>query len=146
VTLADDLKPLLHSLRSLPGQLGLRPHTVSIVTRVWSGDHTGEGTMTETVTPLEHDDNQPPRCRWLNDEQRALAGLVKDAVDIGPFTPGFSSGGTELAALDGRDLDTGNTLHLRITGPNHPTGALYRISRITRDRSLRYLVRAEPVE
>jgi hypothetical protein len=146
MTLADDLKPLLNSLRSLPGELGFRPHTVAIVTRVWSGENAGEGTLSESTIPLEHLDGQPPRCRWLNDEQRALAGLVKDAVDIGPVTPDFGSGGTELASLDGRDLATGDTLHLRITGPNHPAGALYRISRLTRDRSLRYMIRAEPVE
>lgn len=146
MTLADDLKPVLHGIRSIPGQLGLRPHTVSVVNRVYAGDHTGDGAMTETETPLEHAGGYAPRCRWLNDEQRALAGLVKDAVDVGPVTPESSAGGAVLATLDGTDLTTGQTLHLRITGPNHPNGALYRVIRLTRDRVLRYMIRAEPVQ
>jgi hypothetical protein len=146
MTFASDLLPLLNSIRGIPGELGLRPHTVEIVTRTYAGAHTGEGAMSETATPLTHENDQPPRCRWLNDEQRALAGLVKDACDIGPVTPANTAGGTELASIDGTDLTRGGTLHLRITGPNHPDGALYRIIRIRRDKALSYLIRAEPVE
>ena len=41
MALADDLKPVIDSIRAIPGQLGLRPNRVFLVEGSWSGDYTG---------------------------------------------------------------------------------------------------------
>lgn len=147
MSFASDLLATITSIRGLPGQLGLRPHTVALVEQSWSGDHTGQGTLTETSTPIVEGGSQPPRVHWLTEEQRLVSGLPQGTVQVGPITPEHQGGGTDLSGLVGVDLSAGETRHLRITGPMHPTpGALYRITSVMADRALRYMVRATPVE
>jgi hypothetical protein len=150
MSFAENMRATLARCRAIPGELGLRPHAVEIVTRSYSGAHTGDGDAAESAVQVLNVD-QNPRCRWLTDEQRALGGLVKDAVDIGPITPGsiwsqWVDMNGSIETVDGTNTETGETLQLRITGPNHPNGALYRITRIQRDRAMRIVIRAEPVQ
>lgn len=146
MALADDLRPVLHSIRSIPGSLGLRPHSVQIVTRRWSGEHPGEGTLTEDSVDITESGSQSPKVRWLTDEQRAVAHLDQATVEVGPITPSFSTGGTSLDDLAGADLQVGDTYYLRVTGPKHPNGALYRITEVNGQRAMHYKIRGEAVE
>lgn len=139
----DRYRRIAASKRPLPGKHGLRPHTVAIITRYSFGQHTGDIDMSSLI-PLTEQDGQPPKVRWLNGEQLALSGLAKGAIDIGPITPEFNGGGTAISAFDGTPLDTGDVLHLLITGPTHPNGALYKVVDITSDRALHYTLRATP--
>jgi hypothetical protein len=145
VTLRDALLPTINAVRAIPGQLGLRPHAVAIIQTISSGAHTGDGARSETETAITESGGQPPKVRWLNDEQLALGNLPKGTVLVGPITPAFSSGGTDLATIQGTALLQGDTLHVKITGPKHPNGALYRVTKINADRALRYMITAEPV-
>lgn len=47
VGVVDDVHGAVH------GALGTRPYRVSVVTRRWSGSHTGEGTCVDSVMPIE---------------------------------------------------------------------------------------------
>jgi hypothetical protein len=144
MALRDDLLPLVSSVRSIAGQIGIRMHSVAIVSGSWSGDHTGDGTEDQTATAITEAGGHPPKVRWLNDEQIAVGQLAKGTVEIGPITPSFPGGGTDLATLVGAALTRGETIHLRITGPAHPDGALYRVIDIRADRAFRYMLKASP--
>jgi len=144
MALADDLIAVIWSIRSIPGQFGLRPHTVQIINRFAYGQHTGDVDLS-SATPLVEHGNTNPKVRWLDDEALAVGGLPSGTVEIGPITPKFDAGGTALATLDARNLDTGDSLHLLITGPKHPSGALYKVVRINADRAMHYMLRATPV-
>jgi hypothetical protein len=146
MTLADDLKPLAHSVRAIPGQLGIRPYTVSTIKRTWSGGNTGNGTPTDTETPITEADSQPPRVRALSGEEKALLDLAGTAWEIGPITPSFSGGGTAISVLKPTDLYQGDEFFIRLVGPEYPTGALMRIVDIKTDRALNYRVTVKPVE
>lgn len=142
----DRLRKIAHRVRAIPGhRFGLRPHTVALVAGTWSGTHTGDGGVSDDETPIVEANSQPPKVRWLSDEQIAVGSLAKGTIVVGPVTPSFSGGGTDLASIVGTDLSQGDTLHLKVTGPKHPTGALYRISKINADKALRYMITAEPV-
>lgn len=145
MSLADTLKPLLYNARAFAGQLGFRPHSVAIVTGAWSGSHTGDGTETETSVAITEAGGQPPKTHWLSDEQLAVGALPRGTVEIGPITPSFAGGGTDLASIAGTALARGETIHVRITGPNHPSGALYRLINVNADKALNYMMRAQPV-
>jgi hypothetical protein len=86
-----------------------------------------------------------PKIRWLKEDEIAVGGLLAGSVEIGPITPLHQGGGTDLTALQGADLNTGDVRMLRITGPKHPTGADYRVTSLQADKALRYMIRAEPV-
>jgi hypothetical protein len=132
------------SARNIPGVLGLRPHSVSIVNTAWTGDHTGDGARYSEVTPIVESGGYPPKVRWMKDDEIAVGDLPKGTAEIGPITPSFSGGGLDLAGVDGSELLKGETRQLLITGPQHPEGALYRVTNIKSERALHYMLRAEP--
>lgn len=146
-TFRDAFLPTVSWARSIAGwQFGIRMHTVAIVTGAWSGDHTGDGVKSESSTAIVEADGQPPKLRWLNDEQITVGNLPKGTCEIGPITPSFAGGGTDIATLNGDALARGETIHVRITGPNHPTGAMYRLTDVKADRPFRYMLQAQPVD
>ena len=146
MSFSDDLKPLLNSVRSIPGSLGIRPHSVAIVVGVWSGSHTGEGSEDQTTTPITEADGQPPKVRWLKQDERALADLPEGTCEIGPITPSFGGGGLDISQFNSAaSLSRGDTLHIVITGPQHPSGAVYRVIQVNADKALHYSIRAVPV-
>jgi hypothetical protein len=145
MTLADDLKPIVYSARAIAGNLGFRVHSVAMVYAETDGEHTGDGARSETVTSLLEAEGQSPRVRWLNDEEIALGQLAMGAIEVGPITPLHNGNGTDIDLLTGADMTDGQVRLLRITGPNHPSGADYRITSVSADRPLRYMIRAVPV-
>jgi hypothetical protein len=142
-TEAEDALADLYEGRSEAGIAGFRPHSVAVVATTWTGQHTGEGSGIPESTPIVEANSQPPRVRWLNSEEIALANLGSGIVEIGPITPAFSGGGTDLETLAG-DIQTGATRYVLITGPQHPSGAIYRITDISAERPLRYMLKAAP--
>ncbi len=144
MSLVNELRKTLFAARSIAGRLGFRVHTVALVKRYAIGQHTGDIDMS-SLLPITEQDGYPPKTVWLDDETLALANLGAGSVDVGPITPSFPGGGTDLSKLTGANLDTGDTLHLLITGPNHPEGALYRIKEVRADKALNYRIRAVPV-
>lgn len=148
MTLAESLLPMLHDVRSIPGALGLRPHTVSILTEEWSGANTGEGTVTPTTLTLEHAGSQNVKVRWLNSEELALSELPSGSIEVGPLTPEhYNFGWPQVALLTDIKgaLATGATKHLIVTGPMHPAGARYAITGFDASKAMRYMITAKPV-
>lgn len=142
---ADDFLPTLASIRAIPGQFGLRPHRVYLVVSSTSGTYPGDGQRDDILTELVEGDSQPPKVRWPKDEDVAMGLVPKGQATIGPITPAFSTGGTDLSDLSGVDLLAGDVRLLRITGPSHPDGADYRIVSVKADRAMHYMITAIPV-
>lgn len=145
MSFADDLKPLLWSIRAIPGQLGLRKYSVSIVTGINLGDHTGDDAGSYPEIPIVESGNQPPRVRQLSDEELALANMGAGLWKIGPFTPYFTTGGADITDLLGKLLETGDTQYVKLTGPAFPAGALFRIVKVGHDHALHYDLTVAPV-
>jgi hypothetical protein len=60
------------------------------------------------------------------------------------MTPLFATGGTALAWLGGA-LAAGQTLHLKITGVHHPTGAEYRVEHTHQETPTKLMLTCIPV-
>lgn len=131
--------------RGIPGSLGLRPFTVAIRTGQWNGVNTGRGAEGVDLFPITEANGQGPKLRQLNGEELALSGLAKGSIAIGPITPAFPGGGTDISAF-GQQLSAGETLHLVVTGPGTKAdGDLYSIKVLTTDHALHWSITAEPV-
>lgn len=138
-------RQICYAARRIPGEHGLREHTVSVVTAAWSGSHAGDGTETETITSITESSGYPPKVRWLTDEQTMVGGLDSGTIEVGPITPEHNGGGTAFSTLVGAALTDGQTIQLLITGPMHPTGARYVVTKHLADRALRHMLQAKPV-
>lgn len=144
MTLRDQLLPLIHGVRAIPGNLGLRPYSVAVLTGTWSGTNTGRGSSIGELTAITEGGGQNPKVRMLNSEELALGSLGKGSVTIGPITPDFAGGGTPLSDLMPA-VAAGQTVHVLLTGPEYPSGARFLIKDIQTDRALHWTLVAEPV-
>lgn len=145
MALADDLKAIVWSVRAIPNQLGLRPYSVSLVSGINLGDHTGDAAGSYPEIPIVESGGAPPKCRQLSDEEVAMANMGAGLWKIGPFTPYFATGGTDIADLLGKNLDRGDTQYVKLTGPAYPSGALFRIAKVEHDHALHYELTVAPV-
>lgn len=142
----DEIRQLAYELRAIPGrEFEIRPYTVSVTIRSWTGDVPGEGSTTVTTTPITEADGQPPKVRFLNDEQIALGGLSKGSIEVGPITPDFPGGGTTWATLSGGGADPGESFYYVLTGPEFPNGARFLFAGGKTDRAFRYMVTLTPL-
>lgn len=144
MTLADDLKPLVYSIRAIPGDLGLRPNTISIEIETWPGTIGDDATTpTITVTPIVEGSSQPPKIRWLTDEEIAIGNHGQATLEVGPVTPDFSGGGTSWDTLTGASAPANSVIRYIITGPEFPTGARFLRVGADSDRALHYTLRLQ---
>jgi hypothetical protein len=143
---AERFKRIATKARAIPGRYGIRPHSVKLLTRSWTGEHSGDGGRMDTELPLtEGASAQNPKVRWLNAEEMAVAMLEKSTVRVGPITADHSAR-TWLDDIRGDGLDAGEARYLVITGPKHPTGAKYVMKRINVERGLHYMIDAESLD
>lgn len=145
VTLAESLKPTLHSARAVAGRLGFRPFRVYAVLNTWDGSTTGAGygSRTETLTELKHADGQPPKVRFLKGKEVLRGELAQGSIEIGPLTPNFGAGGVDYDTLFTRT--DGQTAKIKITGPGTGSGEYYAIKEVDQEKALRIMIIAEPV-
>lgn len=140
----DRYRRIANRCRAIPGQHGLRPYEVDIVVGTWAGEYVGRGgswSQSETILEQGH----PPKVRFVNEEQRLLRGLADGACTIGPVTPDHRDGGTALDALVPA-VAAQQTVHVKITGPAYPSGALFAVKEVKTDRALRWILTCVPAE
>lgn len=145
MALADDLKPVLSRIRAIPGQLGLRPYSVKMLVRTYAGATVGVGGYADTETEIVEEGGYPPKVRWLSDERLSLAGYAAGTIEVGPITPSHTGGGASLETLEQSGVLTRAEVHLIVTGPEHPSGAKYRVRSLRSDHAMHYTLRAERV-
>lgn len=144
-SLVPSLRKTLYSARSIAGQLGFRPYSVAIVIGSWAGEYVGRNGRVDQLEPITESGGHAPKVRFLNEEQRALGGLAIGSCTVGPITPEFTGGGTTLRELLPAVVSQ-QTVHVKITGPAYPDGALFTIEEIKTDRVLRWLLICKPTQ
>ena len=146
LALSDGFREILENARSIAGNcFGLRPYTVEMIVKTSSGPEAGDGTVTETVTPLT-ENGSPPKVRWLSEEELAIAQAGKAQIEIGPITPPYNggTGGTAFSVIAPEPgAASSGTVTIRITGPETPFGGTYRALRYHTDSALHYKIVAE---
>lgn len=140
----DRYRRIAGRARKIPGEHGLREHHVCVVVARTSGVYTGDGGRWEAANEIL-EQGQPPKVRWLKNDELALGQLPDGTVEIGPITPQNSGGGTRITLFDGSTIEVGAVELFRITGPQHPDGADYRKLSSSADHALHYTIRASPV-
>lgn len=101
-TLKDSLRPVIDRIRgSIPGVMGLRVHTVHIVTVSWSGSAVGLGTATATYDRILNAGFNP-KVTQISSQDVARSNGFYEAGDIRiePVTPEHAFGGTATSRLD----------------------------------------------
>jgi hypothetical protein len=142
VTFRDGLRQAVHRIRAIPNAFGVRPYSVVVRTKTWSGAEVGEGSTTTVNTAITEHDGTPPKVRWLDDQEIALGGYSSGSIEIGPVTPDFPGGGTLLALL-APDPAVNSTVQVIITGPAYPSGGVFRIRDVEHHRGYQYRLRCE---
>lgn len=141
----DRYRKIAHRYRSLPGEHGLRPHTVAVVTKAYAGAELGQGVETTTTIPIVERGGYPPKVRNLSSEQLALAGYDRATWEIGPITPDFSGGGTLISMLTQSGIGPNTEPHIFMTGPEFPNGANFRVMKSQSDHALHYTIQVQRV-
>lgn len=147
--LVNSLRRTLYRGRAIASRIDreFRPHSVTICTTSEAGTHTGDVNGLDERTAITQADGHNPKVRWLSDEEIAVGGYPsRGVVEIGPITPKFSGGGTDLSVLTGADLQRRDTLQIEIKGPRHPDGMRYRLVQITAEKAFGYFLRAAPID
>lgn len=142
-TFREAILPSVNSIRAIPGQLGWRPYTVVIEQRTWSGAEIGQGTETITTTAVVEKYGQPPKARWLDTEQLALAGYERATIEIGPITPAYPGGGLLAATLEPHTLPNNTVINYKLVGPAYPDGVYCRLVSINTDRAGHFTLRVQ---
>lgn len=122
MTLRDDLLGDIDDIRGIPGELGLRLFTVTVLTRASVGARPGVGSSVDaTATLAVARGSFDARVRNLTSKDViASGGLYTDQdVKVGPFTPPFDGGGTEISVFDPASTGSGLEVYFKITGPGY---------------------------
>ena len=137
MTLADDLKPALYDIRSIPGTFGLYVYRVDVVTiRQLDAFKRGQPKSKTSMRGTEGD-NQNPKVRFLSNQERELWQMSRGGIEIGPITPSFVGGGTTLASIS-RETSANDRNYVKITGPGHESGSKFSIRDIKSDRGMHF--------
>lgn len=138
MTLADDLKPIVWQARSIIGTLGFRQDRVYLYFD-WYADGEWGGPEKTEITEAQ---GQPPKVHQVAFQDVPFGARMPDIIDIGPITPAFPGGGTDLTDWLA-PVQCGQARHILRVGPSCPDGKKYRILHILVEKSLRYMIRAQ---
>jgi hypothetical protein len=133
-TFASDLRQSLDEIRGIAGELGLRPYTVTLRTRTWTGQRPGKGMPTETSTELLNGAGQPVRVQQVSTKDVIASGgqLSDRQLRVGPMTPayaaslGLPAGGYVDGQIDPPlpGVPTPTDVQWIVTGPSIPPGGI----------------------
>lgn len=141
--LVDKLKPVVYRARSIIGILGFRQDRVFLLTDWYAPDGVWEGYANKRE--IVEARSQPPKVHQVTFQDVPFGAHTPDIIDIGPVTPAFPGGGTDLDDFLA-PVEAGDVRHILRVGPSCPDGKKYRILRILTEKSLRYMIRAQDAE
>lgn len=124
MSFVDDLRRMADDVRgNVPGALGLRPHTVTVRVRTWTGARAGLGTKTDVDTVITNAGGYGPRVVQVSAKDVVASGGLYEAGDyrIGPISRDYTGGGTTDAALNPATTSTAREVFFCITGPGFPS-------------------------
>jgi hypothetical protein len=133
MSFASDLRADLDDIRAIPGDLGLRPYTVTLVIETWDGARVGDGTKTTTRTTLLVG-GQPPKVQSVSQQDIVAGGYMSGDFKVGPFTPPFvGGGGYSVTDLDPPKLpNVQREVFYELVGPE-PTTTVHRCEKVGDD-------------
>ena len=144
MAIAATLRKTLDYARGYGGRLGLRPFTVTMRVRTWSGSVPGEGAPTDVDTVITvAGGTQPVKCEQVSSRDIfASGGLYTDADwKVGPFTPLYSGGGFDATSFDPPVGGQPTEVFWILKGRDlPPEGALHEKIGSTRDSALHYYI------
>lgn len=140
-TLKDRLLPKVYKARAKIGELGFRQDRVYLLFD-WYADGEWAG---PTQLEITEGKGQPPKVHQVTFQDVPFGAHMPDIIDIGPFTPRFPKGGTDLTDWLAPVQD-GQTRHILRVGPSCPDGKKYHVLHILTEKSLRYMIRAQDAE
>lgn len=116
MTFRDGILGIANAVRGIPQSMGLRPTTVTIRTRTWSGGEKGEGTYTDEDTVIV----PTPRLRELSMQEvnGSAGGYERGDIKVGPITPPNAAGGYSRAELERPAEENGIESFFVLTGEN----------------------------
>lgn len=122
MSLRTSLLPVLEGLRGLiPDQLGLRPYSVTVRVRTWTGSRPGMGTYADVDTVLTNAGHNVKVTPVTTKDVVASAGrYVAGDFRIGPLTPAHASGGIPLSLIDPPRSATAREVFFLLEGPGLP--------------------------
>lgn len=138
MSLRGDLRSVVHEVRAIPADFGVRPYQAFAVTRLWSGEEPGEGADEICREEITEARGNPPRIRFLNVEEIAVGGFESGTVELGPVTPDFPGGGTLIDSVKRSGGGRRTLLHIELVGPEFPTGANFKLKETFSDRGYHY--------
>lgn len=130
--LSEQLKAALDAVRAIPDQLGLRPYTVSIRVRTWSGERAGLGTKTDADGYIVVGDGYRPSVREISSQDIIASGGLYTQEDlkitVTPAYVGACGIGGHLVSDFEPDVNANPTeIFFNIKGPGHPAnGSWYK--------------------
>lgn len=127
-TFASDLLPDLDDIRGIADELGLRPFTVTVRVRTWSGSRPGVGTKTDVDTVLTvAGGTQHPKVKQISAHDVVASGGLYTTADwrIGPMTPPFVGGGVTYGTIDPATTTTAREVGYKIEGGMFPSGGAW---------------------
>ena len=144
-SLRDALLPVVDVFRALPGALGLRLFSVSIVQRTWTGTRAGFGTSTDVATGLKVDLGIYQTKITLISANDAIAsgGLYTNQdLRVGPITPPFSGSFADGDAITVFEPVVGASpteIFFNVKGPGYPAAGAW-FQKVSQDvtKSFRY--------
>ena len=136
MSLRDALLPVLDTIRSIAGipAIGIRPYTVKIRVRVWSGSRPGVGSYQDTDTVLSNTitlsgvlTTVPVRVRPVSTKDVIASGGLYTDHDfrVGPMTPQFATGGYTGAQLDPVPTGAATEIIWLMSGPDIPSNSVF---------------------
>lgn len=126
MTFRDDILPELDDIRGIPGELGMRLFTVTVLSRTWVGPRVGLSTSTDASTTLAVSlGSFNARVRGLTSKDVIASGGLYTSEDlrVGPFTPPFlgsEANGTEISIFDPTPDGNAREVFFKVTGPGYP--------------------------
>lgn len=139
---AEDALIDLYEGRSEAGVAGFRVERVFLLMSYSDANTDGAEILTDNAVEITEANGQPPKVKTEKDDQVPGGHQPSGVKLIGPITPKFPGGGTDLTPLI-RTLDAGEQRYLLLKGPKNPDGARYRIIDVNADKALRYIIRAQ---
>lgn len=135
MTFQSNLRKAVTRIRAIPNKFGVRVYSVSVRVRSWSGAERGEGTLTTTTYTIAEHGGAPPKVRFLNGEQLALAGesFGAEIIEVGPVTPGNTP--REYMTPDPPD---NAVVEWIVTGPKFPSGSIFTLKELRDDRGYQF--------
>lgn len=121
-------------------------HRVFLQDVEFTGTYTGDGQRATTNIELTEGDDHPPKVRWLKADELTVGNLPAGSVTIGPVTAEHPGSPVTARMIQALDSAVGSLRHVRIVGPMHPSGALYRLVGVNLGRAIHYTLTASPVE